>query len=192
MPLARRSRITCRTASVSNGVSEAVGSSKITARCGTLRARAICTSWRWAIDSVETIEVGLMSAPRPCNTSRARAFITRSSTTKPRLISRPMKMFWATLKCGASRISWWTRTMPWRSASTGLENSTVLPSSRIDPAGRLQMAGENLHQRGFAGAVLADQGMHLARHQIERDAEEHLHRPEGHVDRPGSQNRLGR
>ncbi len=43
-----------RSAVVSTGVSEAVGSSKITTRWGTVSARAIWASCRWAIDSRST------------------------------------------------------------------------------------------------------------------------------------------
>ena len=46
------------------------------------------------------------------------------------------------------------------------------------PASALEHAGGNADQRRFAGAVLADDGMHLARHDQDIDAFERLHRAE--------------
>ena len=190
MPLARRSRITLSTASVSNGVSEAVGSSKITARCGTLRARAICTSWRWAIDSVETmaarIDVGaepLQHLARPrvhgavVDDEAARDLAADEDVLRDAQVRRQQDLLMDqddAVVFGVDRAGEHDR----------------LTIKRHHPAGRLQVAGKNLHQRRLAGPVLADQRMNLARHEIERDAEEDLDRPERHVDRPGCQDRL--
>ena len=43
---------------------------------------------------------------------------------------------------------------------------------------RLMDAGQELHERALPGAVLADQRMHLARTQVERDVDERLGRAE--------------
>ena len=43
-------------------------------------------------------------------------------------------------------------------------------------------AGDDPDERRFAGAVLADECMHLAGRQIERDAPERVHAAEGLVD----------
>ena len=68
---------------VSTGVSEAVGSSKMAMRCGTASARAICASWRWAIESRSTGTVTGASTPKARIASAARRFISRSSTDEP-------------------------------------------------------------------------------------------------------------
>ena len=44
------------------------------------------------------------------------------------------------------------------------------PSSRISPASDRYAPGQHLHQRALAGAVLADQRVHLARAHVEVDA----------------------
>jgi hypothetical protein len=67
--------------------------------------------------------------------------------------SRPRKIFSATESSGASESSWWTRAMP-----------------------RREKAGEDVHQGGLAGAVLADQGVDLAGPQLEINA---VHRRSG-------------
>jgi hypothetical protein len=41
--------------------------------------------------------------------------------------------------------------------------------------GRLQVARQYVHQRRFAGTVLADDGMHFARPEGERDVVERQH-----------------
>jgi len=49
-----------------------------------------------------------------------------------------------------------------RRASSGLFSSTLAPSMRIRPGGGRIDAGDDVHEDGFAGAVLADQTMHLS------------------------------
>ena len=75
-----------------------------------------------------TCRSGSMPVPSSARTARARSRMVASSTKPKRRISRPRKRFCATVRSGASRISWWTSTMPWRSASTGPENVTGWPS----------------------------------------------------------------
>ncbi len=55
-------------------------------------------------------------------------------------------------------------------ASRGLAKLTGLPSSRSSPAIGLLDAEQDFHQRGFAGAVLADHGVDFARLDGEIDA----------------------
>lgn len=47
------------------------------------------------------------------------------------------------------------------------------------PGAWLEMAGKDFHERGFARAVLADDGLNLAGAEIEADVLQHLHRAEG-------------
>jgi hypothetical protein len=56
--------------------------------------------------------------------------------------------------------------MPSRSAALGPSSDT--PASKvIVPGSRLMHASENLHQRGFARAVVADQRDDFARENVE-------------------------
>ena len=55
-------------------------------------------------------------------------------------------------------------------ASAGPAKRTGWPSSRTSPASGLVDAGEDLHQGGFAGPVLADDRQHLAGCERERHA----------------------
>ena len=110
--------------------------------------------------------------------SVARRFISRSSSLRPRRASRPRNMFSAMVRSGASMISWWTSTMPRRSASTGPLSSTGAPSSLRTPRRRRQMTGDDLHQGRLAGAVLADDRVDLPRADVERHVAQDLDRPE--------------
>ena len=47
------------------------------------------------------------------------------------------------------------------------------------PCGRCQVASQDLHQRRFPGAVLADDGMHLAPTDRQRNILQHLDRAKG-------------
>ncbi len=62
---------------------------------------------------------------------------------------------------------------------------------RDGAAGRREMAGQQLHQSRLAGAVLSDDGMHFAGHQVERDVAQHLDWPEALRDAAGLQGRNG-
>ena len=70
--------------------------------------------------------------------------------------------------------SWWMRTMPRAMASATPAKRTGWPSSRTSPASGVD-AGEDLHQRGLAGPVLADDGQHLAGGDAQRHAVERQH-----------------
>ncbi len=58
--------------------------------------------------------------------------------------------------------------MPRRRASSGEAGAYGAPSSAIVPASGAKRAGEHVHQRALAGAVLADERVDLAAAQIER------------------------
>ena len=170
--------MTLRTASVSKGVSDAVGSSKMTTRCGTFKARAICTSWRWAMDRREMTVVGSMSAPRAMHRF-GRLPVHRTVVEDD-----------AAPYLAAHEDVLGDRQM--RREENLLVNQDDAAALCVDRAGedhraaveqdvtlaRRQMAGEDLHQGGFAGAVLANDGVHLAGAKPERDVTEHLDRAE--------------
>ncbi len=179
-------------ASVSKGVSEAVGSSKITTRCSTSSARAIWTIWRCAIDSRDTGRRGSRSTPSARTAAAARRSMARSSTSGPRRSSRPMKMLRATDRSGARRISWCTRTMPRRSASTGPARRNGLAAQRHRAGRRSEVARQDLHQGRLAGTVLADDGVHLTRRQGQRHVAQHLDGAEPHRQAPRLEHRFRR
>ena len=93
-----------------------------------------------------------------------RASIMRRRFTQPSgsRSSRPRKMFSATVRCGASSDSWWTMAMPMAAASAGVFRWTSRPCHSIWPASRSTHSGDDFHQRGFAGAVFAEQQVHFA------------------------------
>ena len=98
--------------------------------------------------------------------SRPRSAIARRSSSRAarrRCVSRPRNMLAATIRFSARFSSWWMRTMP---ASDGVgrrrRSGPACRRARISPASGVVDAGEDLHQRGLAGPVLADDGQHLA------------------------------
>ena len=64
---------------------------------------------------------------------------------------------------------WWTMLMPRAMASVGPLICDGSPSSRISPSSGVRQPVEDVHQRRLAGAVLAEQGMDLARAGLEVD-----------------------
>ena len=80
--------------------------------------------------------------------------------------------------------------MPSARATTG---SLSLDDAAVDlerPGVRPVGAGDDLDERRFAGAVLADEGVDLAGGQVERDALKRLHAAEGFGDVGQTKKRL--
>ena len=89
-----------------------------------------------------------------------------------------MNTFSATVRSGNSRGSWWTTAMP---SGAGLGRPVDLDRLPVEPdraAVGLVDPGEDLDQRALARPVLADEGMDLARDEVERDVVERLGRGE--------------
>ena len=85
-----------------------------------------------------------------------------------------MKMLSRTLRFGQRLSSWWMIAMPRAAASTLSLSTTGSPSRTICPDdGRLDSA-EDLHQRGLACAVLAEQHGDRSAADIEVDALERV------------------
>ena len=78
-------------------------------------------------------------------------------------------MFSATVITGISMKCWCTIPIPASIASFEERNETCLPLSQISPSSGPVEAGEDVHQRRLAGAVLAEQRVHLALAQVEVD-----------------------
>ena len=72
--------------------------------------------------------------------------------------------------------------MPYCSASSGEVSRISWPFSRNEPESGRVDAGDDLHQRRFAGAVLAHQRVHMAALQAERDVVERQHAGKGLAD----------
>ena len=85
------------------------------------------------------------------------------------IVSSPRMMFSATVRTGTSMKCWWTMLMPRAMASDGPVSVTSLPSSRILPSSGRGQPVEDVHERGLAGAVLAEQGVDLAGPDLEVD-----------------------
>ena len=88
--------------------------------------------------------------------------------------------------------------MPSRVLSTGVSRSCSTPSTTMRPPGSgASHAGDDLDQRRLAGAILADEAMHLAGLERQVDVAQRMHAPEelrdvlkleegGHGVRPAS------
>ena len=106
---------------------------------------------------------------------RRRGRSPRQSTSPKRVfLGRPSMMFCSTVMPGTKASSWWMKLMPSSVARCGVPIATGLPSTTISPPSGCGQAGQHLDQRRFAGAVGADQPMHLARHDRQRDAAQRL------------------
>ncbi len=120
----------------SSGVSDAVGSSKMMMRAFWRTARAISTICRCAAPSDETVAIGSTPKFSDCRNCCAAMLMRRMRLKK---LSRPRKMFCATVSAGTRLFSWYTMAMPAFSASFGAVNTVGLPSSTISP-----LVGETL------------------------------------------------
>ena len=84
--------------------------------------------------------------------------------------SWPRKTFSATVRSGSRLNSWWMIPMPAACASRGLpEVDGRGRRARSVPAVRRVHPGDDLHEGRLAGAVLADDGVHLTRPHVEVD-----------------------
>ena len=153
-----------KTSSVSAPESDEVGSSKISSDDPCWIARQISTICFPAGLSLPTRH-SARRGKRCSSISRAARSVMRRRFTQPRgsRSSRPRKMFSATVRWGARSDSWCTIAIPIAAASDGLLRNTSLPRHNIRPLSRSCIPGDDLHERGFAGAVLAEQQMNFAR-----------------------------
>ena len=123
----------------------------------------------------QRVRVEVLPEPGRAPARALRAGRRRRRTGRRRRSSRPANMFSAMDRFGKRLSSWWMMPMPRPMASRGLPSVTGSPSSRSCPDGRLLRAGQDLHQRRLAGAVLADQHVDLAAVGGERDVLERPH-----------------
>ena len=82
--------------------------------------------------------------------------------------------------------------MPFRLASAALSMRVSLSGDEDLPDVGLIDAAQNLHQRGFAGAVLADQANDLSGSDLDRDVLERVNAGKALVDPDHRDGRVGR
>ena len=78
--------------------------------------------------------------------------------------SRPMNTFWATVRCPIRFSSWWMMLIPRSRAARGDGDVLLLPADPDDARVAAVDAGQDLHQGGLAGPVLADEARAPRRH----------------------------
>ena len=128
---------TSNRASLSCGVSTAVGSSKIRMRAPRYSAFRISTRWRSPTDSRPTSASGSTPRPKRCATacSRARAVLRRVKGCHSG--SEPSITLSSTLRLSANVKCWCTMPMPAASAAfgspggSGRPNTVMLPASAV-------------------------------------------------------------
>ena len=155
--------------------SGAVGSSRIRSRGDTANALASSRRWRRATLSDETRS---SRWPRKWTSSSSERIAFVASGSRRRRCSSPTatRMFSATVMSGSSAGCWWTIAIPRSCATAGVRLSTrrAVEDDRA-AVGRRRARGD-VHQRRLAGAVLPEQGVHLAREHVERDVGERCDR----------------
>ena len=83
--------------------------------------------------------------------------VVHEARTRPRG-KRPSQMFSMTVRAGTGWSSCWIIEMPARSRP-GVAKRPASPASSTSPASGWHEPGEDVHERGLAGAVLAAQGV---------------------------------
>ena len=133
MPRSRRPPRSLSRFWLSPSLSAAVGSSRMSSLTSLASALAISTSCCLPMPMSRMIVSGSSSRPTRSSSSTARLRASSQSMT-PRLASSlPMKRFSVIESSGMSASSWWMITMPARSESRMLPNSTSSPSKKIWP-----------------------------------------------------------
>src|SRR6218665_2979453 len=169
-----------------------VGSSRIRQVEPNSMARAIASDWRWPPDSAAagrpmSLPTFTPSTAKACRVCSSAFFVSIHRNGPKRFIgSRPR----TTLRVIDSRLqtarSWNTVAMPrWR-ASLGVWKDTGWPSLSRPPAQRpgagRGAAAENLDQRRFARAVVAQQHQHTPGVGLDGHVLEDGHRAVGFAD----------
>ena len=161
MPLRHRRCSTANSRSVSRSFSAEFGSSRISRRGSSSSTRQSSTSCRSPMLQTARPARGHRHAGRAGRAvSRLRSSIARVETSPQRPGSRLTNRLASTERCGkqAELLIDDADAAPAGGAAAS-RSSTVSPSSRMVPLIRADDAGQHLHQRRFAGAVLADHGM---------------------------------
>jgi hypothetical protein len=83
-------------------------------------------------------------------------------------------MFWATVRCGARFSSWWIMLMPIRCAAPVLVMLTGEPLMRMVPESRRYTPARIFIRVRLARPVLPDEGVNLARVEVETAVHERM------------------
>jgi len=135
-PSARSRPMTLNSSSISASLSAAVGSSMISTCESCEMALTISTICCRATVSFETGVSGSISRFICARSSAVRRFISFSFRNRRKALrgSRPMKMFWATVRSCARLSSWWIMVIPIRCAARVSGICTSRPRKKIFPS----------------------------------------------------------
>ncbi len=182
-PWAFSSRTTRKRSSTSRSPSEAVGSSMIRMRASAPRARAISTSCCSGIERRRTSVSGSMLAPIRDSSCRARSRRLRQRTRSPGAARFEAEGD----VLGDGQVGEEGRLLVDRGDAEGAGADGVVVDDRLAEDFERALvggvgAGDDLDERRFAGAVLADESVDLPGAEVERDTAEGLDAGEGLVD----------
>ena len=147
----------------------AVGSSMMMMSDSVATALAISTICFLATLRVETSCCGLMDGSRLFITLTILLILSVLRRNPNVVSSMPSVRFSSTVSWSTTLSSWNSVLIPFCFASRGLCGVYSSPFSRILPLVRCVRAGEDLDQRGFPGAVLADQAVDGVPLDVETD-----------------------
>ena len=185
-PSAAARRTAAHTTDDRSAGSAAVGSSRTSTRApaASCSARAMASITRSAGWRARTGVLGSASIPNRSSSVLVRARSVGQSTARAQRVGKPVPIarFSATVRSTKTPGSWWTKRSPAARAHAGSTRSpaTVEPRDR-DAAATIRPveAGDHLHQGRLAGAVAADQRVHLAAGDRERHVDERARAREG-------------
>ena len=140
-----RSARSAGSAAVISSSSSSCGSQVRARARSSMRSVGSGTSWR--------------GAPR----STAKSISDEPAPHRAAASVRVRRRFWATVRSGTSAGSWKTGARPSRAASHGEPIRTCVAVDRDRPRVGADDAGQHLDERALAGAVGAEQRVHLAR-----------------------------
>ena len=182
-PSACRRFISANSASVSPGVSVAVGSSMISRRARRASALAISTScfsatinsrtgvsgWRFKPDLIQHL---LRAGAHRVVVEQAAAaadLVAEVDVLRDRQVLGEVELLVDQHDAGGLGLA-------------RADEAPLLSVDRDAALGRRFVAGEDLHQRGLAGAVFAEQADHTTRRELEAHVVQHAHRTERLAD----------
>ena len=166
-------------APVSSGERTEVGSSRIRTRAPTASVRSSSSCWRSASSSARPARRD-RSRSRPRPSARGSGHRPVGWSRRPRC--SPSEMFSKAVSVSTSLNCWWTIPIPAATEARG-EPSGSGPLDQNAAALRQVQAGQHVHRRGLAGAVLAEQTDDPAGGNVEADVVVGEQRPEtfGHA-----------
>ena len=182
VPRSRRPRSVTKSASVSCGVSTAVGSSRMRMRAPRNSAFRISSRWRSPTGSSLTSASSFTCRPVSRISTSSLARTSARATFRRQLGSAPSITLSSALSVSTSMKCWCTMPMPRRN---GLAAALDLHGPAFDadlPRIGLVEAVEDGHQRALAGTVFADDAVHRATFHAQLHGAVGVHRAEAFFD----------